>query len=65
MNVHVLFLIALLLTGFMYPVISAAVYNIVLPSFNVFKSLANTVGGVLPLGGGGGDEVPGEFPYIT
>ena len=52
-----MFLIALILTAFLYPVVSNVVYNVVLPSVDV-NAFLNVVGGVSPCGDGG-DPIPG------
>ncbi|HEW94216.1 MAG TPA: hypothetical protein ENF47_05885 [Thermoprotei archaeon] len=59
MNAKVMFLIALILTAFLYPVVSNVVYNVVLPSVNV-NAFLNVVGGVSPCGDDG-DPMPGEW----
>ena len=60
MNVKTLFIIALLFTMFLYPVIVNVTFNIVLPAlYHVKNIILNT--GAQVLGGGGGDELPGEW----
>jgi len=61
MRVVTLFIIGLLLTAFLYPVITNVLLNIVLPAFNHVKNALLNLGNVAPTGGGGGDEIPSEW----
>ena len=60
MNGKTLFIMVLLLTAFLYPVIVNAAFNIVLPAVSHVKNVILNIGAQI-LGGGGGDELPGDW----
>ena len=60
MNGKTLFIMVLLITALIYPVIVNVTFNIVLPAVSHVKNMILNIGAQI-LGGGGGDEMPGEW----